>query len=123
MYLNMEKTKLIHKVRAVKSKRELTNIVRAQRISEKVLGDVLKKLKTGVTELTIAKFINQKFIKYGVPILSFPPIVSFGKNTANIHHTPGKTKLKKFTRHGGADIIMFDFTNCGLREKFCKHSS
>jgi len=109
MYLNMEKTKLIHKVRAVKSKRELTNIVRAQRISEKVLGDVLKKLKTGVTELTIAKFINQKFIKYGVPILSFPPIVSFGKNTANIHHTPGKTKLKKFTRHGGADIIMFDF--------------
>lgn len=96
-------TKLIHEVRAVKKKYELENIIRAQRISERVLNDVLKILKVGITEIEVEKFIKKSFVKYGAPILSFPPIVSFGKNTANIHHTPSKTKLKK------GDTIMFDF--------------
>ena len=95
--------KLIHEIRAVKNKRELANIIKAQRISEKVLKDIFFKLKSGITELKIANFIRKSFVKYGAPILSFPPIVSFGKNTANIHHEPGETKLKK------GDIIMFDF--------------
>jgi|SRR3989344_5115105 len=95
--------KLIHEVRAVKNKRELANIIKAQRISEKVLKDILGKLHTGVTESAIAEFITKRFTKYGAPILSFLPIVAFGKNTANVHHIPGKTKLKK------GDIIMFDF--------------
>jgi len=95
--------KLIHEVRAVKSKKELENIIQAQRISERVLKDVLKRLHEGVTELEIANFIKKSFVKYGAPILSFPPIVSYGENTANIHHIPCKTKLKK------GDTIMFDF--------------
>ncbi|MDR3519911.1 MAG: M24 family metallopeptidase [Candidatus Pacebacteria bacterium] len=97
------KTKLIHEVRAIKNKKEIANIIKAQRISERVLGDVLKVLKTGISEIEIENFIKKYFIKYGAPILSFPPIVSFGKNTANIHHEPSKTKLKK------GDTIMFDF--------------
>lgn len=97
------KTKLIHEIRAVKNKKELANIIKAQRISEKVLQDVLKILKTGVSEIEISNFIKKSFIKHGAPILAFAPIVSFGKNTANIHHEPGKTKLKK------GDTIMFDF--------------
>ncbi len=108
------KTKLIHEIRAVKNKRELANIIRAQRISEKVLKDVLGKLKThakagqvGITEIEIANFIKKSFVKY-LPagrqvVLAFTPIVSFGKNTANVHHEPSKTKLKK------GDIIMLDF--------------
>lgn len=99
----MQKIKLIHEVRAVKSKQELANIVKAQRISEKVLQLALKKLHTGVTELEISNFIKKSFIKHGALILAFLPIVAFGKNTANIHHTPNNTKLKP------KDIIMFDF--------------
>jgi len=86
----------------VKSKKELENIIRAQGISERVLGDTLKILKIGITEVEVEKFIKKSFIKYGAPILSFPLIVSFGKNTANIHHIPGKTKLKI------GDMVMFD---------------
>lgn len=97
------KIKLIHEVRAVKTKKELVNIIKAQRISEKVLRDVLKKLKTGVTEIAIAKFVIDRFAKCGAPILSFSPIVAFGKNTANIHHEPGENRLEK------GDITMFDF--------------
>ena len=97
------KTKLIHEIRAVKTKKELANIIKAQRISEKVLQDTLVKLKTGMTEFAAAKFITKRFIKYGASILAFPPIVAFGKNTANIHHQPGKTKLKR------GNAVMFDF--------------
>jgi Xaa-Pro aminopeptidase len=63
----------------------------------------LKKLKTGVTEIEIANVIKKSFVTYKAPILAFPPIVAFGKNTANIHHEPSKTKLKV------GDFIMFDF--------------
>src|ERR1035437_5886717 len=97
------KVKLIHEIRAVKNKKELSNLVKAQRIAERVLSNTLKKLKAGVTEIEITNFIKKSFVKYGAPILSFPPIVSFGKNTANIHHEPGKTKLKR------GNIIMLDF--------------
>lgn len=97
------KTKLIHEVRAVKTKKELRNIVRAQRISERVLQYTVAKLRTGVTEIEIADIIKKTFIKFGAPVLSFPPIVAFGRNTANIHHEPGKTKLKR------GDTVMFDF--------------
>src|SRR5258706_10624541 len=97
------KTKLVHEIRAVKNKKELANLIKAQRISERVLGDTVKRLKDGVSEIEIENFIKRSFVKYGAPVLAFAPIVSFGKNTANIHHEPGKTKLKK------GDIIMFDF--------------
>ncbi|SRR5258708_641388 len=97
------KTKLVHEIRAVKTKKELQNIMRAQRISEKVLKYTVAKVKIGITEVEVANFIKKSFIKLSAPILSFPPIVAFGKNTANIHHEPGKTKLK------AGDIIMFDF--------------
>jgi Xaa-Pro aminopeptidase len=98
------KIKLIHEVRAVKTKKELANILAAQRISEQVLADTLKKLRTGVTEIEIYNFIKKQFAKYGAPVLAFTPLVAFGKNSANIHHTiPTKSKLKI------GDTIMLDF--------------
>lgn len=99
----MQKTKLIHEIRAVKSKKKLANIIKAQRISEFVLRYIVAELKTGISEIQVANMIKKKFKQLGAPILSFPPIVSFGKNTANIHHEPSKTKLKR------GDTIMFDF--------------
>ncbi len=95
-------TKLIHEVRAVKSKKELANIIKAQRISEWVLQEAVKYLRDGVGELEVANFIKKSFVKFGAPILSFPPIVAFGKSSADIHHEPNGTKLKR------GDIVMFD---------------
>lgn len=97
------KVKLIHEVRAVKNKSELRNIVKAQKISERVLKKAITKLRTGITEVAVANLIKKTYISHGANILAFPPIVAFGKNTANIHHEPGKSRLKK------GDIIMFDF--------------
>jgi len=62
--------KLIHEIRAVKSKKELANIIKAQRITEHVLYDVVKKLKvyarTGqakITEIEVANFVKKSFVK------------------------------------------------------------
>ena len=106
----MKNIKLIHEIRAIKSKSELRNIIKAQRISEKVLRYIVAKLKTRatvgqveITEIEVANLIKKTYISYGVNVLSFPPIVAFGKNTANIHHQPNKTKLKR------GDTIMLDF--------------
>jgi len=96
-------TKLLHEIRAVKSEAEVANIMKAQWIAEEVLKDVLSFLKTGISEIEVADFIKKSFVKYEAPILSFSPIVAFGKGSADIHHEPGKTKLKK------GNIIMFDF--------------
>ena len=99
----MKEVKLIHEVRAVKSKSELQNIIHAQRIAEKVLRYIVAELKTSITEIQVANLIKKAFVKYNAPILSFPPIVAFGKNTANIHHEPGRNKLKV------GDTVMLDF--------------
>ena len=67
----MRKTKLIHEIRAVKTKKELANIIRAQRISELVLRYIVAELYTGITELEAASKIKKAFVKFGTPILSF----------------------------------------------------
>lgn len=97
------KTQILEQVRAIKNKKELADIVKAQRISESVLHDVKQILKTGITEIEVANFIKKSFLKKGVSILSFEPIVAFGKGSADIHHEPTKNKLRV------GDIIMFDF--------------
>ncbi len=94
---------IIQNLKAIKSKKELNNIIKAQRISERVLKEVLRKLKVGATEAGLARLIVSRMKFYGVPALAFEPIVSFGKNTAHVHHQPGKTKLKK------GNLVMFDF--------------
>ncbi len=99
----MKNVKVVREVRAVKSKKELANIVEAQRISEEVLRYVVAKLRTGITEAEVANLIKKKFVTLGAPVLSFPPIVAFGKGTGDIHHEPGKSKLKI------GETIMFDF--------------
>lgn len=93
----------MHDVRAVKNKYELASIIKAQRISERVLHKVVKSLKLKVTEIEVQNLIKKEFKRRGASILAFSPIVVFGKNTANVHHKPGKTKLKR------GDIIMLDF--------------
>ena len=79
------KTKLLEEIRAVKTKRELANIVKAQRISELVLRYIVAELYTGMTEIEAANLIKKAFVKYGTHVLSFAPIVAFGKYSANIH--------------------------------------
>ncbi|MFA4818235.1 MAG: M24 family metallopeptidase [Patescibacteria group bacterium] len=101
--MNKYQLPVIQEIKAIKTKLELNSIIKAQRISEMVLNEAVTRLKVGVTEISLAGFIVSRMKHYGIKALAFEPIVSFGKNTANVHHQPGKTKLKK------GDLVMFDF--------------
>ena len=85
---------IIQDIRAVKSAREIKHITRAQKISELVLIKVVSRLKVGITEVALARFIVHNFKQRGITALAFEPIVAFGKNTADIHHWATATKLK-----------------------------
>ena len=94
---------IVAEIRAVKTAREIEYIKKAQKISEQVLAEVLKKLRPDVSEIEIRNFIVRRFKQLGVRALAFPPIVSFGRGTTDVHHEPNSTRLKK------GDIVMFDF--------------
>lgn len=86
-------SKSIDESRNIKEKFEIINIKKAVRETKKVLELVKKKLKVGVSEIELQKFIENEFEKNGFE-KSFC-IVAFGKNASNLHHVSGKTKLKK----------------------------
>ncbi len=93
----------IQRLRAIKSRREVGYITRAQALSEAVLKEVVARLKPGMSEVALARFIVGSFKRKGIKALAFEPIVAFGQSTADIHHWAGSTKLKC------GDTVMFDF--------------
>ncbi|MFH1866676.1 MAG: M24 family metallopeptidase [Patescibacteria group bacterium] len=93
---------IISELKAIKSKREISYIKRAQKISEEVLHETLTNLKTGITEIKLANLIINCFKQRKVRALAFEPIVAFAISTADIHHEPKNTKLKL------GDTVIFD---------------
>lgn len=75
---------------------EINNIRKACQISDKILNQLIKEVKKHKfkTELDIANFLKNK-TKQSKCKLAFKPIVAIGKNAAEIHHKPNKTKLTK----------------------------
>jgi Xaa-Pro aminopeptidase len=86
-------SKSIDENRIIKEKSEIRNIKKAVKITNEVLDLAIKKLKVGVSEKEIEKFINNKFDEEGVKTAFC--IVAFSKNSTNLHHSPSNTKLKK----------------------------
>jgi Xaa-Pro aminopeptidase len=93
---------LVENLRMVKSDAEMKLIKKAQQITEKIFLLVRQNLKTGMSELDIAKDIEERSKVHGADCVSFPPIVAFNENCASPHHQPGPKKLKK------GDVILID---------------
>lgn len=91
----------IDALRVVKSPEEIDLIQTAIDETYLALNHVIPLLKPGVTELEIAaefvRFASAKGLEQ-----AWPPIVSFGKNSCVIHHTPDQTALK------AGDLVLFD---------------
>lgn len=93
---------MISSSKAVKSPDEISKIEKACKLGDKIFDYILKKIKLGITEKEVTQEINS-FIKKFEGKLSFPTIVAFGKNSANIHNIPTNNKLTK------NQIILLDF--------------
>jgi Xaa-Pro aminopeptidase len=88
--------------RSIKTPGEISKIEKACRLGDKIFDYILKKIYLGITEKELTQKINS-FIKDAGAKPSFPTIVAFGKNSANIHNVPTENKLKK------DQIILLDF--------------
>lgn len=92
----------LNALRAVKSKRELRFIVKAQGVTDTVFGEVVPLLREGVSEREIAAAIHTAIAQRGGE-LAFDTIVAFGENTAKPHAHPSDRVL----RYG--DPVTLDF--------------
>ncbi|MDR3185582.1 MAG: aminopeptidase P family protein [Christensenellaceae bacterium] len=92
----------ISDLRAIKDDTEISYIVKAQEITDRVYSTILDIVKPGITELELANKINSLIYAHGCS-LAFNSIVAFGKNTAQPHSIPGSTVLNK------VDVVLIDF--------------
>jgi Xaa-Pro aminopeptidase len=88
--------------RIVKTPEEIRNIIKAQRIAEKVLSKVSRNLKSGQSEKETAWQIEKLGRESGADSVSFTPIVGFGKSSSVPHHQNTDKRLKK------GDIVLID---------------
>ncbi|MEO8065599.1 MAG: M24 family metallopeptidase [Candidatus Doudnabacteria bacterium] len=65
--------------------------------------ELLKSKSTRLTEIKIADFIKRTAKKLGAKSMAFPPIVSFGKNAVEIHHSPSNRTI------GKNNFLMLDY--------------
>ncbi len=72
----------------------LPAIRKAATITYAAFCDIKEFIKPGMTERQLAWRMSRLLSKHGSEKTAFPVIVAFGKSAANMHHKPGKNKLK-----------------------------
>ena len=94
---------LLMELRASKDEEEIDCLIRAQRISEKALAEVLPLIRPGMTEKEVMAELVYHMLKNGSEGNSFDPIVVTGANTSMPHGVPGDTVIR------AGDFVTMDF--------------
>lgn len=94
---------LLTELRAVKEPWEIEQMVKAQRIAEGALAEVLNFIRVGRTEKEIAAFLQYQMLLLGAEKMSFEPIVVSGANSSLPHGVPTDKKVES------GDFITMDF--------------
>ena len=94
---------LMGALRASKSEEEIACLIRAQRISEKALEEVLRIIRPGMTEKEVMAELVYHMLKNGSEGNSFDPIVVTGAKTSLPHGVPGDEVIAE------GDFLTMDF--------------
>lgn len=95
--------KLVLELRAGKDRSELECLIKAQRIAEKALDEILRFIKPGVTEREVAAKLTYDMLRFGAEKNSFDPIVASGPNGSMPHAVPGDRPIQS------GDFVTMDF--------------
>lgn len=82
-------------MRKIKNSEQLLCVKKAQSITEKAYNEVLKTIKTGMTEREIALELEYLMKKNGAERTAFDLIVVSGENGAKPHGVPGERRICK----------------------------
>lgn len=99
----------------IKTKEEIEKLRKAAILGDNCFDYICSIVKPGMTEIEIAKKIDDFFMKNGASATSFATIVGAGTNSAQIHAVPGDYSIQE------QDIILFDF-GCVL-DGYCSDMS
>lgn len=99
----------------IKTKEEIDKLRKAALLGDSCFEYICDVIKAGMSEIEVAKKIDEFFMKNGASGVSFDTIVGAGVNSAQIHSTPTNYIIKE------QDIILFDF-GCIL-DGFCSDMS
>ena len=102
---------ILRTLRASKTEEEIQSMIRAQRISEKALEEVLPIIRPGMTEREVMAELVYHMLKNGSEGNSFDPIVVTGKKTSMPHGVPGDEVIRE------GDFITMDFGS--LKDGYC----
>lgn len=94
---------LLEKVRMIKEPSEIRVIKKAVSLTEEALKRFIKTIKVGQSEHKMEWNLLSIIRKLGADDFSFSPIISFGKDTADVHHLKEKRRLKK------GEKVLIDF--------------
>ncbi len=81
-------------VRMVKDTEEIEKMQIASSMNDKAIAIIIDKVKIGVSELEIVSEVKALYAELGAEGCSFDPIIAFGANAANPHHSSNDTVLK-----------------------------
>lgn len=96
-------SKLIRKLRMIKSQDEIDNMIAAQRIAEKGFEHMLDFVKEGRTEREVQLELDYYMLSHGAEELSFDTIALSGSNTSLPHGVPSDKLIKK------GEFVLLDF--------------
>ena len=84
---------------------KLQAITKGSLIIDQIFWELFKLLgsRKNLTEKNIANFIKRRAKRFGANGMAFPPIVSFGSSSSEIHHKPSQKKI------GKNNFLMLDY--------------
>lgn len=91
--LQISASNVVEKLREIKDEGEINRLRQSSRIADAVMHQVIQLQHLPATERMMAETIRGFFGEHQVDQLSFRPIIGFGKNSANPHHSIGDTGL------------------------------
>ncbi len=94
---------IVERMRMIKDKSEIKIMKQGIKIMEESLRKFIKTIKVGQSEDEMEWNLFSIARKLGADGFSFSPIITFGKNTADVHHQKDSHKLKK------GEKILLDF--------------
>lgn len=86
----------VDSIRAIKNEEEIHKMIEASKLNDYVMSLVPSLLKEGVSEIEVAKGIEELFHDNGADGLSFQTIIAFGEHGADPHAVPSDRRLKKY---------------------------
>lgn len=86
---------IVEEMRRIKDSYEISKMKEAARIVSRIMKEIERYIKPGVTEKEIAFKVHELSYLYGAESLSFPPIVASGPNSALPHAVPTERRLQE----------------------------